>query len=601
MTASGTAAAADEGLAAVRDETAGAQAAIVIVSREPGAREILRRELSKRYGADYQILTCSRPAELKPWMRDLRTAGLPVAMVIGGVGGQDRDSIEVLSAVRAIDPTALRVAAVGWGDWHSVRSVFDAVTVGSLDHWVICPVQAPAEEFHRSITEFLREWSSQRGGGFEPVQVIGERWSARSQELRDLFARHRVPAGFYDTASERARQMLRELGMATADLPVVLLRFAAERSALINPSNRQIADAFGVMTPISPGEVFDVAVIGAGPAGLAAAVGASSEGLRTVVIEHEAVGGQAGTSSMIRNYPGFSQGISGAMLTQEAWWQAWAFGTRFLYMRQVEALSGSGGRHLLRLSDGSVLTSRAVIIATGVAYRRLGIPGLEDLQGRGVFYGAAASEAPAMRGRRVFVAGSGNSAGQAALYLAKWAEKVTLLVRARSLADSMSDYLIREIGSAPNVDVCYRVQVAGGTGTGHLESLVLQDTVSEARRSVPADALFVLIGSQPRTKWLGDNIARDRCGFILTGPDLPAGTRWPPGRPPLPLETSLPGVFAAGDVRRGSVKRVASAVGEGAATIPLVHRYLARPPARSVPTVPPPAGIPATGTQAAAR
>jgi thioredoxin reductase len=587
MTAPAGAAAADEGLAAaVRSETAGARAAIVIVSREPGAREILRRELSKRYGADYQILACSRPAELKPWMRDLRTAGLPVALVIGGVGGQDRDGIEVLSAVRAIDPTALRVAAVTWGDWHSVRSVFDAVTVGSLDHWVICPVQAPAEEFHRSITEFLREWSSQRGGGFEPVQVIGERWSARSQELRDLFARHRVPAGFYDAASGRARQMLRELGLATADLPVVLLRFAAERSALVNPSNRQIADAFGVMTPISPGEVFDVAVIGAGPAGLAAAVGASSEGLRTVVIEHEAVGGQAGTSSMIRNYPGFSQGISGAMLAQEAWWQAWAFGTRFLYMRQAEALSGSDGQHLLRLSDGGVLTSRAVIIATGVAYRRLGIPGLEDLQGRGVFYGAAASEASAMRGRRVFVAGAGNSAGQAALHLAKWADKVTILVRERSLADSMSDYLIREIGSAPNVDVCYRVQVAGGTGTSHLESLVLQDTGSEARRSVPADALFVLIGSQPRTQWLGDSIARDRWGFILTGPDLPAGTRWPPGRPPLPLETSLPGVFAAGDVRRGSVKRVASAVGEGAATIPLVHRYLARPPARRGPAAP---------------
>ena len=328
------------------------------------------------------------------------------------------------------------------------------------------------------------------------------------------------------------------------------------------------------MTPIPAGEVFDVAVLGAGPAGLAAAVGASSEGLRTVVIEHEAVGGQAGTSSMIRNYPGFSQGISGARLAQETWRQAWAFGTTFVYMRQAEALSGSDGRYRLRLSDGDVLTARTVIIATGVSYRRLGIPALEDLQGRGVFYGAAASEAPAMRGQTVFVAGGGNSAGQAALYLAKWAEQVTVLVRAGSLADSMSDYLIREIGSAPNVDVCYRVQVAGGTGTGHLESLVLADTVSGARRSVPADALFVLIGAQPRTQWLAGSVARDRQGFIRTGPDLPAGTRWPPGRPPLPLETSLPGVFAAGDVRQGSVKRVASAVGEGAATIPLVHRHL---------------------------
>ena len=605
MTASaGAAAAVHEGLAAMRSENAGAQAAIVIASREAGARQILHRELSKRYGADYQIVACGRPADVEPWIRDLRKAGLPVALVIAGVGGQDPDGIEVLAAIRPVDPTALRVATVGWGDWQSVRSVFDAVTVGTVDHWVTRPVQTPDEEFHRSITEFLREWSSGRGGGFEPVQVIGERWSARSQELRDLLSRHRVPVGFYDATSEHARQMLRELGLKSPELPVVVLRFGAERSTLVNPSNLEIADAFGLMTPISPKEVFDVAVIGAGPAGLAAAVYASSEGLRTVVVEHEAIGGQAGTSSMIRNYPGFSQGISGAKLAQETWQQAWTFGTTFLYMRQAQGLSSEDGHYRLRLSDGSVLTSRTIIIATGATYQRLGIPHLEDLQGRGVFYGAAASEAPAMRGRNVFVAGGGNSAGQTALHLAKWADHVTILVRAKSLADTMSDYLIRQIGAAPNVDVRYRVQVADGTGTGHLESLVLQDTTSGTRRSVPADALFVLIGSHPRTQWLGDSIARDRRGFILTGADLPADTghRWPQRRPPLPLETSLPGVFAAGDVRRGSVNRVASAVGEGAATIPLVHRYLHTTAAasRARPVTPPPTGPPATRTQAAA-
>ena len=603
----GVATVADEGLAAAaRVEAAGAQAAIVIVGRDPGAREILRRELSKRYGGDYQIVVCGRPAELAPWMRDLAAAGLPVALVIGGVGAQDRDGVEVLAAVRAIDPTALRVAAVGWGDWEARRSVFDAVTVGKIDRWVIRPVQTPAEEFHRSITEFLREWDSQRGGGFEPVQVIGERWSARFQELRDLVARHRIPAGFYDAASGRGRQMLADLGLELPELPVVVFRFGAHRPVLVNPTNRQIADAFGVMTPISPGEVFDVAVVGAGPAGLAAAVGASSEGLRTVVVEHEAIGGQAGTSSMIRNYPGFSQGISGATLAQEAWRQAWTFGTTFVYMRQAESLSAHGGHYRLRLSDGSALTARTVIIATGATYRRLGIPALEALQGRGVFYGPATSEAPAMHGRDVFVAGGGNSAGQTALHMAKWAHQVTIVVRGQSLADTMSDYLIRQIDATPNIDVCYHLQVAEGTGTSHLESLVLHDTASGAWRTVPADALFVLIGSQPRTQWLGQGVARDQWGFILTGPDLPAGTGhdWASGQPPLPLETSLPGIFAAGDVRRGSVKRVAAAVGEGAATIPLVHHHLqttAAAPAAAGQKMPRLASTPAAGTQPAAR
>jgi thioredoxin reductase (NADPH) len=610
MTApAGVAAAADERLAAaVRGEAAGTRATIVIVGSDPGTREILHRELSKRYGEDYQIVVCGRPGELAPWMRDLRAAGVPVALVISGVSAQDPDGVEVLAGIRAIDPTALRVATFGWGDWQSERSIFDAVTLGKIDHWVIRPEQTPAEEFHHWITEFLREWSSQRGGGFEAVRVIGERWSARSQELRDIFARYRIPAGFYDVTSGQARQMLHKLGLESPELPVVVLRFGAGRPVLVNPSNRQIADAFGVMRPVSPEEVFDVAVVGAGPAGLAAAVYASSEGLRTVVVEHEAVGGQAGTSSMIRNYPGFSQGISGAKLAQEIWRQAWTFGTTFLHMRQAESLSATDGRHRLRLSDGSVVTARTVVIATGATYRRLAIPHLEHLQGRGVFYGAAVSEAPAMRGRTVFVAGGGNSAGQTALHMAKWAAQVTILVRAQSLADSMSDYLIRQIDATPNVNVHYGAEVVGGAGavTGHLQSLVLQDTASGAQSSVPADALFVLIGSEPRTQWLSESIARDQWGFILTGLDLPGhtGHPWQPGRPPLPLETSLPGVFAAGDVRRGSVKRVASAVGEGAATVPLVHRYLqttAAAPATVSREHLTPDSTPTTGTQPAAR
>ncbi len=279
---------------------------------------------------------------------------------------------------------------------------------------------------------------------------------------------------------------------------------------------------------------------------------------------------------MIRNYPGFAQGVSGARLAFEAYMQAWFFGTTFLFMRQPVSLSREDGHCRLGLSDGSTLTSRTVVIATGATYRRLGVPRLEDLQGRGVFYGAGVSEAPAMRGQKVFVIGGGISAGQAAMHLAKWAGQVTILVRSASLTDGMSDYLIREIDAAPNIDVRYGVQVADGTGTGHLESLVLEDTTTRMRQIVPADGLFVLVGSQPRTEWLGGSLARDRWGFILTGQDVldNPGARWHADRHPLPHETSLPGVFAAGDVRRGAVKRVASAVGEGAITIPLVHRYL---------------------------
>ncbi len=552
------------------------RAAILIVSRDARARDTLSREVSGRYGVDYQVFACAEPAEAEAVIGRLVAGGTPVALVIGGVGETDPDGIEVLARVRAIDRTASRVAAVRWGEWDTARPVFDALTKGKIDHWVTRPVQSPDEEFHESITRFLGEWASLHGGGFEAVQVIGERWSARSQELRDTFSRNGIPIGFYDAGSGRGQQMLHELSLGSAELPVVVLRFGGQRSALANPSNLEIAEAFGLMTPIPDGEVFDVAVVGAGPAGLAAAVYASSEGLRTVVVEREAIGGQAATSSMIRNYPGFAQGVSGARLAFAAYQQAWFFGTTFLFMRQPVGLAWEDGHYRVKLRDGGTLTTRTVVIASGATYRRLGIPRLEALQGRGVFYGAGVSEAPAMQGQQVFVIGGGNSAGQAALHLAKWAEQVTILVRTESLADSMSDYLIREIAAAPNVAVRHGVQVVNGTGTDHLESLVLEDRTTRVRQQVAADGLFVLIGSEPRTEWLGDVVARDRWGFVLTGQDVlddPAAT-WRADRPPLPHETSSPGVFAAGDVRRGAVKRVASAVGEGAITIPLVHRCL---------------------------
>jgi thioredoxin reductase len=548
----------------------------VVVGRDGATRQRLRFELARRYGTDYRIVTCDHPPGLAAQLRALRAAGTLVALVIGGVGMREPDGIESFAAVRPVEPLALRVAAVRWGDWAAGLSVFDALALGKVDHMAVGPEGSPDEEFHRSITEYLGEWNSRRGGGFEAVWLIGERWSARSQELRDAFSRYRIPIGFYGVGTARGREMLDELGLVSPDLPVVALRFGAQRSTLANPSDIEIAEAFGLLAPISADDVYDVAVVGAGPAGLAVAVYASSEGLRTVVVEAGPVGGQAATSSMIRNYPGFPQGVSGSTLTSQTFQQAWSFGATFLFLREAASLSAHDGHYRLGLSDGNVLSARAVAIATGAAYTELAVPELEELHGRGVFYGAAVSEAPAMRGRKVFVVGAGNSAGQAAVHLAKWADQVTILVRGQSLAQSMSDYLIRMIGAAPNIDIAYGVQVVGGAGSDRLESLVLEDRASGQRRDVPADGLFVLIGSRPRTEWLGETLMRDKWGFILTGHDVLAegATRWPLLRPPSLHEASLPGVFAAGDVRRGSVKRVGSAVGEGAVTIPQVHACL---------------------------
>ena len=560
-------------------ETAREWPAIVIVSRDPGARGRLDRELSRRYAMDYQIVVCDQPAELETRLRNLAGAGTPIAMVIGGVGGLDRDGIEVLGAVSSVDAEAIRVAAPRWGDWDTGRSIFDAISQGKVDHWVTRPEQVPDEDFNQSITEFLSEWHSQRSGGFEAVRMIGEQWSARSQGLRETFSQNGIPVGFYDAHSERGRELLRELSPDPVDLPVVMLRFASDGSVLFNPSDLEIAEAFGLMRPVPAEEVFDVAVVGAGPAGLAAAVYASSEGLRTVVIERAAVGGQAGSSSMIRNYPGFAQGVTGAKLAAQAYQQAWFFGATFVFLQQVVGLSGEGSRYRLQLSAGGAITARTVVITIGVTYRKLGVPNLEELLGRGLFYGAGVSEGPAMRGRKVFVVGGANSAGQAAIHLARWAEQVTMLVRGDSLAASMSDYLIREIDAIPNIEVKHHVQVVDAVGSDHLESLVLEDRRSGAQESTPADAVFVLIGAEPHTEWLEGSVARDHLGFILTGPDLlgegtGTGTDRHLDGAPLPHETSLPGVFAAGDVRQGSIKRVASAVGEGAVTIPMIHRRL---------------------------
>jgi thioredoxin reductase (NADPH) len=398
--------------------------------------------------------------------------------------------------------------------------------------------------------------------------VIGKEQSPRVHELRDLLTRNNVPFGFHRADSAEGSAALQRLGLDQPSGPVVTLYTGV---VLTDPANAEIAEALGLN--IRPAETtYDVVIVGAGPAGLAAAVYGASEGLRTVLLEREAFGGQAGTTSLIRNYLGFPRGVTGAELAGRAYEQAWMFGTQFVYGNPATSLATDGDLCIVGLQDGSAVTSRAVVIATGVSYRRLAVPELEPLSGAGVFYGAATTESQALAGKQAFVVGGGNSAGQAALHLSKYAQHVTILIRSKSLAASMSQYLIREIETAPNIEVRYRTEVAGGGGDGHLERLSLRDRDTGDTATEPADGLFVLIGAQPFTEWLPEAVGRDQWGYILTGPDL--AERWTLQREPYLLETSTPGVFAVGDVRHGSVKRVAAAVGDGSIAIRLAHDYL---------------------------
>ncbi|MBB3085114.1 FAD-dependent oxidoreductase [Geodermatophilus sabuli] len=549
--------------------------ALVVVCRDEIPRLATVRELKRRYGGDYVIIACTRaeevPGALAAWGHP------PVAALLGGLGEEDPDGLAVLRALHARHPSALAVALVRWGAWETTRPIFEALTLGQLDRWVYAPEEYVDEEFHRAVTEVLDEWTSRQGSGREAVVMIGDRWSSRAQHLRDQMTRNRIPLGFYEASSPRGQALLDGLELQSPRLPVVVMRFHPERPVLQDPTDLEVAEAFGLFEPLDPDAVYDVVVVGAGPAGLGASVYAASEGLSTLVLEAEAVGGQAGTSSMIRNYPGFPTGITGNRLAFSSYQQAWAFGSTFHFMRYAQGLHTEGGLHHVALSDGTSVRGRTVVLALGASWRRIGVPDLEALTGRGVFYGAAVSEAPAMRGRHVFVVGGGNSAGQAAVHLSRFADRVTVLVRRAGLSETMSDYLIRELEALPHVDVRPRAEVVGGRGTEFLESFTVRDLDTGAETEENG-VLFLLIGSEPRTDWLAGTLARDRWGFLLTGSALTApdaDPAWSLERPPALLETSAPGVFAAGDTRQGSVKRVASAVGEGALAITLVHAHLA--------------------------
>lgn len=533
---------------------------LLVVDAGPDALARTESELRRRYGHDYDVRAEASAAVALSALAELRDAGEAVALVLADQWLGETTGGELLARVHTLFPAAKRGLLIEWGAWgdaDTAEAIFEAMALGQIDYYVLKPQSPPDELFHRTVAEFLFEWARAEVPVQGELELVAEPGTPRTHELHDLLSRNGVPYACHAPDSDAGRALLEEAGRGDASVPVARVR---PGQILVDPSKVELAEAFGVSTALAEQCEYDVVVVGGGPAGLAAAVYASSEGLRALLIEREAIGGQAGSSSLIRNYLGFARGISGAELAQRAYQQAWVFGTDFLLMREAVELRPGKRLHTLRTADGAEVETAAVVLAGGVSYRRLEIPGLAAREGSGVFYGASAAEAKALAGRRVFVVGGGNSAGQAAMHLARYAEWVTILVRGSSLAASMSSYLREAINAATNVEVMLETEVVDGAGEGRLERLTLRDRGSKEETSANADALFVLIGTHPGTDWLPDELERDEWGYILTEPDF---------------ETTLPRVFAVGDVRHGSVKRVASAVGEGSVVIQHIHRHLA--------------------------
>jgi thioredoxin reductase (NADPH) len=552
-----------------------ARPVILAVDDDVDARAHLTREL-RRYEVDYRVVVADSPDDAVARLEAFAREREPVAIVfaaqwMGGLTGG-----ELLQHSRELHPRAKRGLLVdfgAWGDPPTASAIRHAMAVGDIDYYVLKPWRDADELFHRTISEFLYEWSRIESDDTREIVLVAPPFTRRGSELNNLLVRNGLPHVVVGSDSVEGRALLRDAGHEGATEPIVFLH---DGRVLVDPTNQELAHAYGVSTELDDRRDFDVVIVGAGPAGLAAAVYAAAEGLDSLVIEREAIGGQAGTSSRIRNYLGFARGVSGAELAQRAYQQAWVFGAGFLLMHEVTSVAGDTDRHVVTIADDIEVTGRAVVLATGVTYTRLDVPEIEALVGSGVFYGSSVGEAQACAGKHVFVVGGGNSAGQAALYLARHAARVTILVRSASLAASMSQYLRDEIDAAAHVEVRYRTQVVGGGGRTRLDHLVLRDLDAGTDETVEAGALFLLIGAQPHTAWLPDSIARDVGGFVLTGADLvrEQPDAWTAERAPGPYETSVPGIFAVGDVRARSSKRVASAVGEGSVVIQQVGAYL---------------------------
>jgi thioredoxin reductase (NADPH) len=547
---------------------------LMVVDKDERSLQFVGQELRKRYSADYEVVCDPSIGATLSMLQTLKDEDRQVALIFSNLSLTEMTGIEFLNRAHELHPNAKRILLVRWRDREVSETILQAMTFGWIDGHLWKPTGPFDERFHSYVTELLESWRHLNLPRPASVKVIGERWSARTHEFRAMLDSYDAPYRFYDRDSADGRALLEEVQHTDGPFPVTILR---DGRVFTNPSNEAFGRVMGVSGDIQGGE-YDLAIIGAGPGGLSSAVYAASEGLRTIVVERGAIGGQAGTSSLIRNYLGFPLGVSGFELAWRAQDQAWLFGAEFAIFREVTGLHAAEDKRILSLSSGEEIVARSVILAMGAAYRRLGVPELEALVGAGVFYGGTMTEAQAMKGQQVFVAGAGNSAGQAVIHLAKYADRVTLLVRGSSLTTSMSDYLIKQITATSNIDVYLNTQIIGGFGTRRLEHLVLQTTSSGETKTVPAAALFIFIGVEPYTSWLPPAILRDKQGFILTGADLIKNGQlpetWRLARDPLLMEASMPGVFALGDVRHRSVKRVASAVGAGSIAIQYVHEYL---------------------------
>ncbi len=540
--------------------------AIVVVDDEPAVLAAVARDLRRGFGEHYRILRAGSGPEALELLREVRARGDQVALLIADQRMPVMAGTEYLVEARTVFPDAKRALLTAYADTEAAIAAINEV---ALDYYLLKPWDPPEEELFPVVEDLLETW--QAGAALESggVRVIGHRFSKESREVRDFLARNRVLARWIDVERDaEARELLEVFDIDADRLPVALLE---DGSVLERPSVLELAEHLGVSAqPIE--EHYDLVIVGGGPAGLAAAVYGASEGLRTVMVERETPGGQAGQSTKIENYLGFPAGVSGSDLARRATSQARRLGAELLSVQDVVALRPEGVGRFVELSGGTTLSSHCVLVASGVSYRKLDVPGFEALTGAGVSYGAAPAEARSCSNQRVVVIGGANSAGQAALYLSTHADQVTMLVRGAALQASMSHYLVERLETSENVDVRTQTQALAAEGDGHLEALRVRGPDGEG--TLQADACFVFIGASPRTDWLSGVVARDERGFILAGPDVPENG-WPLGRDPYVLETSVPGVFVAGDVRARSVKRVASAVGEGSMAVSLIHQYLA--------------------------